>query len=928
MPLRYGFTGDPVPSAEAMKQAARASFHGRTEELAELARRLAEPGALVSVTGPPGSGKSRLARAYASTNAAAHPGGVHWIDLADARTAVDMCAALASALGEQLAPEARADELARRLSHAIAARGEALFVLDDLEHVADAAPAIIQAWRAEAEAATFLITSRERPRIADEWRLEVGPLPLPEEGQEDPEQIARLDSVRLFLDRARAVRSGYSPSREELRDVAALVRALDGIPLAIELCAARAALLGTRQILERLPALDLLAHGARGGPARHATVRGAIDASWDLLTPEERSAFAACGIFRGGFTMDAAERVLEGGAIDRLQALVDKSLVHVYDAPGVRGELRYRMYEPLARYAQEQLDRSGERPAVSARHAAHFAEAGARWAAAVDERDGAAAFQRLLSEQANLVAALETTRNDDADAAQATRALELALALALVLQSRGPLSELTRMLDEVLERGRAEAASPRLVARAAIARGLAKYVLGDVTASAADFEAAATSAPGSEVEALARVHLAVTRAWADDLPAAAGELALATDLARRAAAPRVEALARTLRARWVLAREGRLDEARRELEVALILLHRSGAPRDESRVHAYLGHLSFDRGAADDALSHYQRATTLLHDLGDRRLEAELLIGMAVVEQELGRRSDAHAHLAAARTILEVMGVDDYLGVIELHLGALALDEDRPEEAAQHYADAAALLVAPRSAGLVAVAIAGRAVGEARGGRPSDAPSRMAQATALAQAAGAGIDLTVELLACALDLLMRQEGAAARGEELQRAAAKRPAFAEPLQEVVRVYRHARRLLAATLGVSAASTDASTQGSATRGVWLIRDDGRAFRAPHGAPVSLDRRGALSRLLRALAERHQGAPGEALGVYALAEAGWPGERIAAVPVANRVRVALTALRKLGLRDLLVSRDDGYLLDPRAQVAIVTDMSPTGT
>ena len=107
-------------------------------------------------------------------------------------------------------------------------------------------------------------------------------------------------------------------------------------------------------------------------------------------------------------------------------------------------------------------------------------------------------------------------------------------------------------------------------------------------------------------------------------------------------------------------------------------------------------------------------------------------------------------------------------------------------------------------------------------------------------------------------------------------------------------------------------------------WLVRDDGRAFRRPDGPPISLERRGTLSRILRALAERHAASPGEALDVYELGEAGWPGQRIGTEAAVNRVRVALTTLRKLGLRELLVSRDDGYLLDPKARVAIVTDMN----
>src|SRR5262249_8426442 len=154
--------------------------------------------------------------------ASAHPGGMHWIDLADARSIEDVCAALANALGEELLPAARGDELVQRIGYAIAARGEALFVLDDVEHLAEIAPGALDAWRADAAGAAFLMASRERLRVAGERCLVVGPLPVPDETEIAIERIASFDSVRLFVDRAAGVRPGYAPSADEALDIAAI----------------------------------------------------------------------------------------------------------------------------------------------------------------------------------------------------------------------------------------------------------------------------------------------------------------------------------------------------------------------------------------------------------------------------------------------------------------------------------------------------------------------------------------------------------------------------------------------------------------------------------------------------------------------------------------------------------------------------------
>jgi predicted ATPase len=231
---------------------------------------------------------------------------------------------------------------------------------------------LLAQWRELAPAARWLLTSREPLRVAGECPHEVGPLGLPV-GREDAE---RSEAVQLFVARARSTRPGYALDAEDVEAVVTLVRALDGLPLAIELAAARMGVLGAAALSRRLSqSFEVLGQGPRDAPARQRTLQATISWSWDLLEPWERAALRQCAVFRGGFTLEAAEAVVQLGAfgappavIDALHSLRNKSLLQT--TPRAHGEVRFGFFEAIREFAARQLVASGEEPAARARTSA------------------------------------------------------------------------------------------------------------------------------------------------------------------------------------------------------------------------------------------------------------------------------------------------------------------------------------------------------------------------------------------------------------------------------------------------------------------------------------------------------------------------------------------------------------------------------
>ena len=382
---------DATPAASTASAAsATSALIGRDDELAAVRQALSSPGC-VTLVGPAGVGKTTLARALA-----AHmPVGAVWVDLAPLTAGDQVIAAVARALGTDSAEADRAERLRAKL-------GARMLVLDNVEHVIDAAAALASQWRQADANVSVLATSQLPLAVAGERVHRLGPLALPVDS--DALDLHR-GAVALFVERVRAADHRFEATTEQLPLLREICRRLDGLPLALEMAAARVPVLGLRglaQALERR--LALLTGGRRDAAARHRTLQAALDWSHELLSPEEQRRYRLCGVFTGGFTLDLLVDMATSGAsaeprwvvIETLAQLVDRSLVAV----GEGDPPRYRLLETMREDASQRLAAAGEAPQARTRLLAALARLGRRVIEA--DRSNPALGDALLAEHDNL----------------------------------------------------------------------------------------------------------------------------------------------------------------------------------------------------------------------------------------------------------------------------------------------------------------------------------------------------------------------------------------------------------------------------------------------------------------------------------------------------------------------------------------------
>jgi predicted ATPase/DNA-binding CsgD family transcriptional regulator len=447
---------------------------GREQELESLRRQLGSDARLLTLVGAPGVGKTRLAVAAAADLADSFADGVSFVDLAAVGDPGAVAFAISEALG--LAGLSERPSLAHLKVHL---RGrDMLLVLDNFEHVLAAAPPVAELIGA-CPKLRVLATSREPLRLRWEHVFPVPPLRLPDPRQPaTPEALARVPAVALFLERAKASHPAFALSAENAWPLASLCIHLDGLPLAIELTAARVDVLTPSAMLARLEQhLPLPRWSAQDSPTRHQTLRDALTWSYDLLATAEQALFRRLASFVGGFTLEAAE-ALDGG-VDLLASLLQKSLIQTTHAVG--GETRFRLLETIRAYALEQLEAAGELADARRRHATYFLTLAERGERELTGPDQTSWFLRLERERDNLGAALRWA----ADAGDVELELRLAVALGRFWWMRGHMDDGRRWLDGVLARGDG---SPSLRARASVASGVLAYGQGDFEHATARLE--------------------------------------------------------------------------------------------------------------------------------------------------------------------------------------------------------------------------------------------------------------------------------------------------------------------------------------------------------------------------------------------------------------------------------------------------------
>jgi non-specific serine/threonine protein kinase len=651
-------------------------FIGRHLERAEITTLLnRDELKLLTLTGPGGTGKTRLAIETARDLASSYPEGIMFVDLSTVTDPGLVPAAIARAIGLEVDREWTASSLVESLGE-----GRRLIILDNFEQLIASVPMVAEL-SAGCPNLRIIVTSREILRVAAEQRFPVPPLrtPAPEEAM-SIEEAGGYDAVTLFLHRARAVKPDFTLTAENAPAVAGICARLAGLPLAIELAAARVRLFAPDALLDRLERpLSLLTGGPRDAPARHQTLRATMAWSYSLLPPAEQTLFRRLAVFSGGFTLDAVEAIStatgdadRADVLDMLAALGDKSLVSRFDLAA--GE-RFTMLPMIREYAAEELDASGERETIRRRHAEWFTSWIERGLDAIWTKDQPVWVRHVDEDHDNIVLALEW--------AYEYRDPEMGLRLVTGLQwpwicSLRLVTELRRWLHRFLELG--GTVSPRTRALALTAWD-AKY---------------------SPLPALARLEEAVSLArQADDpLTLLQALLALAGEALFRfedtaAAAPALreaQALAGQLNdTRWIAAMlrahskaaelEGDDQRATDLLEQSLALERSAANPQGIAFCLHALAWKEFTAGDLQPAYRHATEGLSFYRQAGNRLGATDLSYVLVLISGALGDPTTGRRHAHERMREAEAAGDIWLVSEVCQDLGRIALREGELSEA-------------------------------------------------------------------------------------------------------------------------------------------------------------------------------------------------------------------------------------------------------
>lgn len=668
-------------------------------------------------------------------------------------------------------------------------------------------------------------------------------------------------AVQLFAKHAHDVKAS------DLRVVESIVRLLECIPLAIELAAARTRIMPLSDLEQRLGVGSaVLARSARRDE-RHATLESAIAWSWDLLSKEEQRALARCSVFAGSFTLESAERV--AGGLGEIAALRDKSLLHA------EPDGRLGLYVSIRDFAGHKLAELDDANDARIAHARVFAEMAARynrWRQMLEGAPDIRVHGDIRREKENLVAAIRALRAKPfSQHAELHAELTIAAATLYALKAEESIVELTHALNALPHEN-------------VLLRGLVLVARHGVRSNLGEYDAALED-------------LATLRSL-DRLPHDLGLVGRVD-----------EAIA--------LRHHARPREAwSKHLEVAA-LLEQTNAPRIRGMNEACMGRLAFDLGDFEASRLYNGRAVTIGDELEDKWLGALAIANLAQLEQELGRFDRAEELLATAlerlRNVAEI-----YEAVYASACGDLFFEMGDISRARKWYAQGEQFfrgtLMTHRHA---ALSWASAAALEAHDGNMQHAASLLEDARRVARRANNPVVFVcVELHGASVEVLGadREARPRLRAEWLQRIGT----YGDPTTadgDIVATSFDARfALRIATRMLENAHAKAAPKKAFLR----VARSGRWFEVD-GERIDLARRGALRRILIALVENHAAPADHGIKQADLLAAGWPGERILAEAASTRVRVAISSLRDLGLRALLLTRDDGYVLDPAAEVAV---------
>jgi predicted ATPase/transcriptional regulator with XRE-family HTH domain len=657
---------------------------GREQECAALGRLLRRSDTrLVTLSGPGGIGKTRLGLQMAAELIDDFPDGVYLVELAPIREPTLVSNALAQTLGLR---ETGGQPLLTQLKQFLGNK-RLLLLLDNFEHLLDAAPLVAELL-AGAARLKVLATSRERLHLRGEQEVAVLPLALPDYANLPPlDQLSQYAAVALFRARARDTRPDFQLTSANATIVAEICARLDGLPLAIELAAARSKLFPPEALLTRLSSrLTLLTGGARDLPLRQQTIRATIDWSYHLLDAGEQVLFARLGVFVGGWTLEAAEAVCQGendrslGVVDGMATLVNQSLVQQQERSA--GEARFTMLETIREYALERLEASGEAERLRGQHARYYLTLGevvfpgpSPW--------NPAKTAHLDRDYDNLWAALAWSQTAAGDP---ELALRLTGALRILWIRRGIWREAIAAFERALNH-------PRGVGRT-LAHAIARFELGQMLKWTGEYAAART-----QYEQSLQLAREVGDPWWYAVAVEfLGNLAEEQGNSATAWARLTESLAlfrtlgyasHTAEVLWMLAQVAILDEAPARAEALL-----AESPAMTQREHASpntigwtlnaLGHAAQLRGAYDRAAQLHQESLEYFQAFGDQHFGLPWAYhGLGKTALGHGRLDEAGRWLAQGLALSQTLGDQARIAWCLAGLGSVAALDADPERAAQ-----------------------------------------------------------------------------------------------------------------------------------------------------------------------------------------------------------------------------------------------------
>lgn len=885
-------------------------FVGRDANLDHLLRRVRGDSRVVTITGPPGVGKTRLARELVRALEGGSVDGVLFFEVGELERPGEIDSVVAERLGVL-----REERDRERVAYALDGLGDIVVILDDVEHLAgDPLVELLRDWLEDAPDLTVVLTSRSRLGAAFEQCQRLGPLPLDA-------------AVELFEARARRVSPEFEVNADNRDDVVELVEELDRLPLAIKLAGGRVRILSPAQMLERLHRpFELL----DGDESEHGlrSLRRAIETSWESVSEAQRRALRQCSVFRGTFSMEAAEAVVELDAemppvLEVIGGLVDHSLLRRVPETGPQGEVRFQMLRSIREFARRRLDETGAADDVRRRHAEHYRGGCRIWEGQRYHPEYLAWNPTVGPEVENLQAALDWYIGKEAPEAG-----EICSALADFLMYRKNHSGVREIIERTLD---AVDFEDRPVLHANLMEALAKAVevAGETERAQSLRRDALERFEVDEAPRLAcnlRTTIGFSHFVQGYFDEASEMLEAAFELADRENFALEKASILSMLGRQKC-EAGELDEAERLLKRALRTVESTDAAYLESRIRINYGALMSRRGLPEENLEQVRRGVELVERDGvpfqGTTERANLACALALV----GDLEEADEEYERAVGLLRRRGLRREEANTRVDHGLVLLERDEMTRAREEFEAARRLSEPENRAGAfpnLGGAHAGLGIVEGAEGQIEAARASFERAAEFAEdLPTASIGRSFERFLDGARVAAKLGAVRAGAREIEDFEGLREDYralaAEPTEqfEETLVFRLASRWADQIFDHPLDGGDEEHASGAVdlrigpEGRWIELDDER---------LDFSRRGPLRRIVLALAKARGSSDDQGLTTYELLEEGWPEQEISPDSGVNRVYTAISRLRDLGFDGLLRTDDSGYSLAPKVDVEMV--------